>query len=111
PRGRTRAARRRPSRAPAGGSSEGGAADPRAARAGLRAQLEPADVVEARVGERLGIAEVDPRQEIGHRVDHRMAREEPKPRRELGVRALVVAHERDRKSTRLNSSHVAISYA
>src|SRR3712207_9000647 len=43
----------------------------------------------------------------GQRVD----REQPEARRSVDADEVVVAQDRDRKSTRLNSSHANISYA
>src|SRR5512132_2404301 len=57
----------------------------------LAQQLEPADVVTARIGQLGAVEPLDPREQVGHRLQHGVTRDEAERRRHLRVRALVVA--------------------
>ena len=65
--------------------------------ADLVEELEPADVVVARVREHRPVADVDGVQDSRDRLDDRARRQEAEPLGELVVRALVVAREPRRR--------------
>src|SRR5690625_5964454 len=76
----------------------------------LEGAAEPADVVDAVEPVAVGAGDLEPDRLRPHGVERELLVEEPHERADGRLRVVVLGHA-DRKSTRLNSSHVAISYS